>query len=307
MLDETDAFHAGEVAVQERAGERALAQRHGAMIRDRLSDGVRAFLERQDVVAVGAAAPNGALWASLWCGEPGFLRGDASGRSVLLHSPIDHVMPQDPVRSIVRAGAPMAMLVIDFDRRGRVRINGVPYRADSTAVELHVRESFGNCVKYIQRRQRIVAPIGGEVAPVEEGSTLDGERRAFIARIDTLFVTSVHRERGLDISHRGGKPGFARTLDHSTIRIPDYQGNSLFQTLGNFELDPRAGLACIDFDRRRVLSLTGTAEAEFGMEDPAQSTGGTARYWSFTVDRWIEHPLPPTIQWMLIERSPFNP
>jgi hypothetical protein len=81
----------------------------------------------------------------------------------------------------------------------------------------------------------------------------------------------------------------------------------MFQTLGNFDVDTRAGLALIDFERRRVLSLTGHAVTEFGNEDPGHPTGGTGRYWSLTVARWVEIPLPSTMRWTLIERSPFNP
>lgn len=293
--------------MQERAGEQAIARRHAPMIRDRLAGGARAFVENQGVVAVAAATPDGALWASLWCGDAGFARTDASGQTVQMRVPEDRTLADDPVLPILRAGEPLAMLVIDFARRGRLRINGLIRRADATELELGVRETFGNCVKYIQRRQRVVMQGDAEAAPVEQGTALDTDRRKLVARTDTLFVASVHRERGLDVSHRGGRPGFVRMVDDRTLSIPDYQGNSLFQTLGNFEQDPRAGLALIDFERCRVLSLTGTATIQFGAEDLAHPTGGTGRYWSFVVDRWVEHPLPSTMRWQLIERSPFNP
>jgi hypothetical protein len=66
----------------------------------------------------------------------------------------------------------------------------------------------------------------------------------------------------------------------------------MYQTLGNVSIDARAGLALIDFDRRRVLSLTGTAAIEFDAEDLRHPTGGTGRYWSFTMERWVEFSLP---------------
>ena len=96
-------------------------------------------------------------------------------------------------------------------------------------------------------------------------------------------------------------------VDERTVRIPDYPGNSLFQTFGNFDLDPRCGLAFIDFERRRVLSATGRAALEFGAEDATHPTGGTGRYWSCTLDRWVEFSLPAATRWTLIDRSPFNP
>ena len=58
-----EVFHAG-VAVQERAGERSVAQRRGPMIADRLVDAARAFRTAR-VAAVGAAGLDGALGIAL--------------------------------------------------------------------------------------------------------------------------------------------------------------------------------------------------------------------------------------------------
>ena len=306
MSNASQAFHAGEIAVQERAGERAIAEHHAPMIRDRLTGGARGFLESQGVIAVGVAAPNGSLWTSLWCGEAGLARADALGQRVQLQWPAESATA-DPVRPIVRAGDPLALLVIDFARRGRLRINGLVRSVDDRGIDVMIRETFGNCIKYIQRRHRVLGPPNAIVSRVERGNTIDAARAELIARTDTLFVTSVHRERGLDVSHRGGRPGFVHLIDDRNLRIPDYQGNSLFQTLGNFEVDPRAGIALIDFDKGSVLSLTGTASAHFGAEHPEHPTGGTGRYWSFRVDSWVEFPLPSTMRWTLVEPSPYNP
>ena len=306
-LPDEGVFHTGEIAVQQRTGERSLAERRGAMIRDRLIEGARHFLGGQGVAAVSAAAPDGTLWASLWCGEPGFLQGDELGERVQVVSVLDRTLADDPVHSIVRAGAPLGMVVIDFETRRRLRVNGVVERVDGRNLELRVRETFGNCIKYIQRRHRSNDSTGGVVEPVEHGSSLDDDRRAFIARTDTLFVASMHPRRGLDVSHRGGHPGFVHVKGDRALRIPDYEGNAMYQTFGNFATDSRAGLALIDFDRRRLLSLTGKASVEFDAEDIHNRSGGTGRYWSFTLERWVEFSLPSTMTWTLIERSPFNP
>ena len=306
-MREACVFHAGEIAVQQRTGERLLAQRRGGMIRDRLVEGARAFIGSQAVAAVSAVAPDGTLWASLWCGMPGFLHSDEHGERVEVVSALDHTLAVDPVRPVIRAGAPLGMLVIDFETRRRLRINGIVNRVDTKDLELRVQETFGNCMKYIQRRRPSYGSPGGVVAPVDEGRALDDDRRVFIAKTDTLFVASIHPQRGLDVSHRGGHPGFVHVEDERTLRIPDYEGNAMYQTLGNFVADARAGLALIDFDRRRVLSLTGKATVEFDAEDIHHPTGGTGRYWSFTVERWVEFSLPSTMTWTLIERSPFNP
>lgn len=306
---ESDVYHSGETAVQERAGVRAIALRRGSMLRDRLIDGARAFIDSRDVVAVGAERSDGTLWASLWCGVPGFFRTDANGERVEIVTAHDRTVADDPVRRIVRRDAPFAMVVIDFATRQRFRVNGLIGRLDPAGLELEVREAFGNCPKYIQRRVRSDDLSIVTSAPAVSGRALDVERCRFIEAIDTAFVASIHPERGLDVSHRGGEPGFVRVEDERTLRIPDYPGNSMFQTLGNLAVDTRAGLALVDFERRRVLSLTGTTTITFDAEDGRHPSGGTGggRYWTFTIEEWLEFALPPAIRWTLLERSPFNP
>jgi uncharacterized protein len=306
-MRDNDAFHAGEIAVQVRAGERAIAERRGSMIGDRLGDGMRAFLQLGDTAAVGAMSEDGALWASLWCGAPGFLRADVPGERISVLARLSRPVAADPVRKAVRADAPLGMLVIDFMTRRRLRINGIVRRVDGAGFELDVHETFGNCNKYIQRRQRTDGSDDAADTDVVHGRTLDDERRSFIARTDTAFVASRHPERGIDVSHRGGQAGFVRIVNERELRIPDYPGNSMFQTLGNVEVDARAGLALIDFERGRMLSLSGRAATTFGVEDLQHPTGGTGRYWSFMIDQWLEIPLPSMMTWTLLERSSFNP
>jgi uncharacterized protein len=305
MLD-TDVYHSGEVAVQERAGERAIALRHGAMLRDRLVAGARAFIDSRAVAAVGAERSDGTLWASLWSGVPGFFRSEPSGERVEIVTKHDRTVSDDPVRRIVRRDAAFAMVVIDFATRGRFRINGTIGRLDDAGIEVQVREAFGNCPKYIQRRQRFDDSSAATVAPAVRGGTLDEARVHFIEAIDTGFVASIHPERGVDVSHRGGEAGFVRVEGERMLRIPDYPGNSMFQTLGNLAMDTRAGLALVHFGRQRVLSLTGHAAIEFDAED-AHHPSGTGRYWTFAIDEWVEFALPPAIRWTLLDRSPFNP
>ena len=201
-------YHPGEIAVQERSGERAIAERRAGMIGDHLVEGARAFLGRQGVAAVGAADGDGALWASVWTGDAGFLSADDEGEHLHVHSALDRTLDVDPVRPIVLDGAPLGMLVIDLATRQRLRINGTVTRVDATGLEIGVRETFGNCPKYIQRRHWADVLPGAAVDPVADGLALDDERRDFIARIDTAFVASIHPVRGVDVSHCGGPPGF---------------------------------------------------------------------------------------------------
>jgi hypothetical protein len=69
----------------------------------------------------------------------------------------------------------------------------------------------------------------------------------------------------MDTNHRGGPPGFVRMItsadgDGLTIVYPEYSGNRLYQTLGNLQTTPKAGLVFPDFDTGDVLYVTGSAE-----------------------------------------------
>jgi NAD(P)H-flavin reductase len=68
----------------------------------------------------------------------------------------------------------------------------------------------------------------------------------------------------MDTNHRGGPPGFVRILSNDesgvTIVYPEYSGNRLYQTLGNLNTTPQAGLVFSDFSNGDVLYLTGNTE-----------------------------------------------
>jgi hypothetical protein len=298
-------FHDGEIAVQHRAGERDAAIRHGAGISSRIAPGALSFLARQRILALSIRGNDGQLWTSVWCGEPGFVQSDEGQHVRIVRSRMP-ASSDDPVFKRLAAHRDVGMLAIELTSRRRLRINGTIERVADDEIGVLVRESVGNCPKYIQRREPCEAATAKRTPPAA-GRELDDDRRALVGRADTVFVGSVHPERGVDTSHRGGAPGFVRVVNASTLRIPDYPGNSLFMTLGNFAADPRASLAVVDLERRLMVSLSGSARLLFGDEDPRHPTGGTGRYWDFAVREWTAFELSGQVDWRLLDRSPFNP
>jgi hypothetical protein len=71
--------------------------------------------------------------------------------------------------------------------------------------------------------------------------------------------------------------------------------------------NPEAGLAIPDFERGRILQLTGSAVTLWDQSDPANKTGGTRRFVEMTVAQWQELPLPSNLRTELLDHSPFNP
>lgn len=305
MNPETN-FHAGERLVQERAGERAIADRNIAVLSDTVIGGARPFLAKQFLAAIGSVDADGQVWASLVFGKPGFLHTE-DGRTLAIDIPADRRDQVDPVWANLAAHAEIGMLFIELGSRRRYRVNGTVARLDGRGAEVAVREAYPNCPKYIQRRQ--LRQLGEAVLPVQSahGVALRGAVADIVAHADTLFVASRHAERGVDASHRGGSPGFVRQIDDTTLRIPDYAGNSLFNTLGNFSIDPRAGLCIPDFAHGQLLQLTGSATLLWDQDDPHGETGGTGRFWEFKVGSWILRDTPQQLEWEYLDASPFNP
>lgn len=308
-MAELDRFHDGERYVQERVGARKAALRNGTLIGDAIPPRAIPFLAQQRMLAVGSVDEQGTVSASLLIGERG-LASSPDGRSVVIDPTLIEAIDADAFWSNLHVGVDVGLLAIELSSRRRLRINGVVSCTDAGQVVVSVREAYPNCPEYIQRRHlsedRDTPPAS--MQPRASGVALDEVRAALVERCDTLFVASRHPTRGVDVSHRGGEPGFVRVLEPSCLRIPDYRGNGVFNTLGNFVVDNRAGLAFLDFDRGSILQMTGTVAVHLdAAEDPRHPTGGTGRYWDFRVARWLELPVVSCLTWELLDYSPHNP
>jgi hypothetical protein len=176
-------------------------------------------------------------------------------------------LPGDPLAESLRPGAALGLLGIELSTRRRNRENGRVVRRTPGSFELRVEQSFGNCKQYIQAR---AGAFHRPEMPTVEGATLSPAALAILSRADTTFIATASRDagrgysEGVDVSHRGGRPGFVRALvagagAATRLTMPDFSGNFMFNTFGNLEVNPRAGLLVLDFESGAVLSLSGTA------------------------------------------------
>lgn len=271
-------FHAGELRAQALAG---LAS-SGAAIRDFMPDQHRIFFAALRFVLLGAVDGDGWPVATVIGGAPGFI-DSPDERNLRIR--ISQTM-QDMVLSRLKPGEAVGLLGIDFQTRRRNRANGVVERIDADGLHVAVRQSFGNCPKYINVRD-VTAPLGqanGAVA-VNRFSGLDAAARAWIAASDTFFIATHSNDSlngGTDISHRGGAAGFVK-IDGDTLICPDYSGNRYFNTLGNLVLEPRASLLFIDFVSGAQLHVSGRIEIAWTAPEIGDFPGAE-RLWRMRVE-----------------------
>ena len=64
-----------------------------------------------------------------------------------------------------------------------------------------------------------------------------------------------------------------RVISPNQLCFPDYSGNLLFNTLGNLEVDARAGLLFIDFQSGRMLYVIGRARISWDVPESMRSAG----------------------------------
>lgn len=278
----TSPWHAGEVAMQTRAGA---AERLGAIgkrvIRDHLIDQHREFYPKLPFVVLGSVDGNGDAWATLRAGQPGFLQTpDEHTLSVALARDA-----ADPADAGLNDGAAIGVLGMELSTRRRNRLNGTILRSSAASFDIAVEHSFGNCPKYITVRQFEFSrdPAVSLSGEAKQSDGLDARARQLIERADTLFVASyVDREEGhrqIDVSHRGGKPGFVR-VKNGVLTIPDFVGNQFFNTLGNILINPKAGLVFADFATGDLLQMSGEGVILFDANTSAFK--GAERLWQFT-------------------------
>ncbi|NQZ52631.1 MAG: pyridoxamine 5'-phosphate oxidase family protein [Piscirickettsiaceae bacterium] len=309
MSNSSFPYHEGELAVQQLANESEMARMNGAVVSNTIIGGALRFIEQQSMAVIGSVSEDGSIWSSVLFGPPGFVRAldDHTLEIDLLQSPSAQ---DDPLWTNLNTNPNVGILLIELSSRRRIRINGQARKVSANRYIIDVERSYPNCPKYIQRRQ-LKTFVANEYFPNSQPSTkgkiINEKQKSLIAKSDTLFVASAHPEHGVDSSHRGGHPGFVQLIDNHTLRIPDFSGNSMFNTLGNFVSYPYAGLVFIDFERGGVLQLSGQVEILWDLDDPNDETGGTQRYWQFKISAWQECTIPTDLDWEFMDSSPFIP
>ncbi|MCI1040375.1 pyridoxamine 5'-phosphate oxidase family protein [Pseudomonas putida] len=294
-------WHAGEKTLQEKVGVAERMEAFGQkVIRDYMPDQHRSFYHQLPFMVAASVDVLGRPWATLLEGPEGFV--SSPDPRVLT---IDTTLPaDDPATPGLVAGQAVGLLGIELHSRRRNRINGQIRQAVEGQLQVRVEQSFGNCPQYIQLRDytRVTEPAQARF----DATTLDVTTVSMIQAADTFFVASYVEQgdgqRAVDVSHRGGRPGFVK-VEGNRLIIPDYAGNLHFNTLGNLLVNPRAGLLFIDFSNGNVLQLCGRAEVL--LDSPAiQDFEGAERLWTLEVEQVVWRPAAVSLRWAFKDYAP---
>jgi len=290
-------FHEGELYVQQSVGEEYFAMRNGAIIRDTIAGGAVNFIDNQKFFLAASEDSGGNLWTSILSGNTGFL-SVSDMHHLILNPDLLTSDTEDIFWKNIHQNVSVGLLFIDLTTRRRFRVNG-KISAEEKQWKIEIDQAYPNCPKYIQKREITVADH--TVNPVSK------DLQKWIDSADTVFVASSDSDGNLDVSHRGGKPGFIAWDRKTILRIPDYQGNSMFNTLGNFHENPKAGLLFVDFSNGETLKLTGTVDIHLNEESADTFTGGTGRFWDFHIEKITFGKSLENFSTRLVDYSPYNP
>ncbi|MFK3820443.1 pyridoxamine 5'-phosphate oxidase family protein [Pseudomonas sp. NPDC089407] len=294
-------WHAGEKSLQEKAGVAERMEAFGQkVIRDYMPDQHRIFYHQLPFMVAASVDSQGRPWATLLEGPEGFV-SSPNPRQLMIDTTL---AADDPATPGLAARQAVGLLGIELHTRRRNRINGQIQQTAQGQLQVTVEQSFGNCPQYIQLRDytRVAEPSQTRV----DVTTLDAMAISMIEAADTFFVASYvehdNGQRSVDVSHRGGRPGFVK-VEGNRLTIPDYAGNLHFNTLGNLLVNPQAGLLFIDFSNGNVLQLYGRAEVL--LDSPAiQAFEGAERLWTLQVEQVVWRPAAVSLRWAFKAYAP---
>jgi ferredoxin-NADP reductase/predicted pyridoxine 5'-phosphate oxidase superfamily flavin-nucleotide-binding protein len=306
-IETASPWHSGEQALQAKVGvAERMATLGKRVIRDYMPDQHRDFYEQLPYLIIGAVDDQGWPWASLLEAQSGFIHSPDPRHLEINRRPDT----QDPAAAHFAPGAALGMLGIDLHTRRRNRLNGHITEVWEEGFSVTVEQSFGNCPQYIQLRELKQPPKPNAPQPpaAQRMNALDDAATATIRGADTFFVASyvdldgVRPHRSVDVSHRGGQAGFVR-VDGDVLTVPDFAGNLHFNTLGNFQVNPKAGLLFADFQTGELLHVAGTVTLI--LEGPEIAAfQGAERLWQVRVEQVLRRPAALRSRWEFQGWSP---
>ena len=99
----------------------------------------------------------------------------------------------------------------------------------------------------------------------------------YIGQATYFYLATVDADGFPDVSYKGGIKGFVSVTDKQTLRIPSYDGNGMFRSLGNVADTGRVALLFIrQNERANRMRIHGTAKVVLDPSVVSQFEGADA-------------------------------
>jgi predicted pyridoxine 5'-phosphate oxidase superfamily flavin-nucleotide-binding protein len=95
-------------------------------------------------------------------------------------------------------------------------------------------------------------------------SEITDDLRQFLAVIDTFFLATASADGRPYVQHRGGPPGFLKTIGSHTLAFADFAGNRQYISLGHLRENDRAHIFIPHFATQQRVKLWGRARVVEG-------------------------------------------
>ncbi len=145
----------------------------------------------------------------------------------------------------------------------------------------HVASGLGGGTLYGPGARALQAAFDSQrladtLAAVTVHGELDGGDIELIREQSTLWISTVDADGWPDVSYKGGDVGFVQVASPSELRIPSYDGNGMWRTLGNIVDDGRVALLFVDERRPWRMRVHGRANVSVEPVDLAPHLGAQA-------------------------------
>jgi len=318
-IPKKNAFHPGERALQSSIGALEKMQTLGErLLRTVIVDQHKEFYPGLPCIFIGALDKSDRPWATMAYGDLGFVSAKSDTTLSIAARPIG----EDILKLQLSKNNDVGLLGLNFSNRRRNRLNGTIGQSDDRSFSIEVKQSFGNCPKYIQTRHIDNNCNLGTITNTSLFSSLDNEIIEVIDNCDCFFIASAYQKMniesttvtddtldsvyGVDVSHRGGKTGFVTINNNKQLAWDDYPGNKFFNTLGNIYVNPQVGLLFVNFETGDLYLLNGKATIQNYPEDDIASmaTGQILRQVLFDLEEGIHFSMSGQLNWPTLEYSP---
>jgi len=120
----------------------------------------------------------------------------------------------------------------------------------------------------VARAQELYFGRSINVSDAPERDPLTADEQSFIAARDSFYMATITETGWPYVQHRGGKSGFLRVINPSTLAFADYKGNRQLISTGNLTMNDRVALFLMDYPQRTRLKILGHARVEDARQHP---------------------------------------